>query len=396
MLPKKAVVITACCLIPVAAGYIVHLKNSSALHSKNTAIQSLEAECAALQAELSEMKATLTAQGKETPDRMKVLLDQIEALQKDNDRFLKMMSKNQGTPESGTTAPSPNEIALEKDSAAAPADQASAASDRRQIARLQEENQRLQTELESLKAQLTQKAAAEIASALPEGAPAFRNTELLSAYRDVLTSTSKVRTLDLLVSLSGYSAQQEMELIPIIQQAMAGGDPEVCRTALELLEPYENAAILPLLEQGFGMADEDTRLAALAPLAKLNDPGAVELMGLAMNDAVEAVRSRVMEVAEQQTGDTQLASLAKGLTSAYQETQSQALSLLELRGDKAVIDVVLLGLETSNPEFKQEVNSALQFLVDREFETYQQGIQWWQANKNRYDDDLIEIKQADQ
>jgi len=398
MRQKNAVVIVSLCLILTGAVYfIIQAKYRTELQKKETALQTLQDDCAALQAEISQLKTILPAENKDTPAQIKILLDQIEALQKDNDRYIKMMSATQGTQDSGKTVSQPIEGTPNKESAA-PTDQAPTASDRLQIAQLQEENQRLRNELEGLKAQLIQKAvvASAEASTLQEGAPVFRNAQLLSAYQDVLTSTSKVRTLDLLMSLSGYSAEQEMELIPIIQQAMAGGDPEVCRAALELLEPYQNAAILPLLEQGFSMTDKETRLAALAPLAKLTDPRAADLMGLAMNDASEDVRTRAMEIVEQQSEDSQLISLEKGLASAYADTQSQALSQLELRGGKAVVDIVLNGLQSQNSQFRQEVNSVLQFLLDREFESYQEAAQWWQANKNRYDDDLIESEQADQ
>ena len=398
MRQKNAAVIVSLCLVLTGAVYfIIQAKYSTELQKKETALQALQEDCAALQAEISQLKTSLAGDTNESPAKMKILLDQIEALQKDNDRYIKLMSAAQGTQESGKAVSQPIEGTQNKESAA-PTDHAPTASDRLQIAQLQEENQRLRNELEGLKAQLTQKVVAASAetSPLQEGAPVFRNAQLLSAYQDVLNSTSKVRTLDLLMSLSGYAAEQEMELIPIIQQAMAGGDPEVCRAALELLEPYQNAAILPLLEQGFSMTDEDTRLAALAPLAKLTDPKAADLMELAVNDASEDVRARAMEIVEQQAEDIQLISLEKGLASAYADTKSQALSQLELRGDKAVVDVVLSGLQSSNSEFRQEVNSVLQFLLDREFESYQEAVQWWQANKNRYDDDLIESEQAGQ
>ena len=45
--------------------------------------------------------------------------------------------------------------------------------------------------------------------------------------------------------------------------------------------------------------------------------------------------------------------------------------------------------------FREEVNSVLYFLIDQEFETYEDAIAWWDQNQHKYDEDLFEIGEED-
>ena len=37
-----------------------------------------------------------------------------------------------------------------------------------------------------------------------------------------------------------------------------------------------------------------------------------------------------------------------------------------------------------------EINETLNFLINHEFETYDEAITWWNKNKNNYDEELFE------
>lgn len=261
------------------------------------------------------------------------------------------------------------------------------------IARLQNENECLRAELKNAKARLAAHAAASSAGlkTVPETpAVQFYSPRLLAAYQDVAASTSKVRTLAALKPLSEYAARQDLELIPILQEAMRGGDADVCRTAMQMLSPYESPAILPALEQALANPDEQTRLMALTAAANVNDPQVVALMEQALNSPDENVRARALEIVEDQPPPLQLLSLEKGLFSSYPDVRSESLSGLLLRGDKAALETVLSGLQSSDGEFRQQVNETLRFLIDQEFETYEEAVAWWNVNQSRYDDDLVE------
>ena len=54
------------------------------------------------------------------------------------------------------------------------------------------------------------------------------------------------------------------------------------------------------------------------------------------------------------------------------------------------MDILITGLKDSNPDFRDTVKSAIEFLVSQEFNTYDQAKKWWDANRGKYNDDLSE------
>jgi hypothetical protein len=50
----------------------------------------------------------------------------------------------------------------------------------------------------------------------------------------------------------------------------------------------------------------------------------------------------------------------------------------------------LSGRKDANPDFRDEVKSAISFLVSQDFDTYDQAKKWWNANRNKFDNELTE------
>ena len=123
---------------------------------------------------------------------------------------------------------------------------------------------------------------------------------------------------------------------------------------------------------------------------RLSNPAVADVLSLALNDNSERVRNRVMDTIRQQEGDLQLSALAAAMSSGYEDVKTEALSLLELRGDHKSVPIIIDGLKDSNPEYREEVNSVLSALIDQEFSSYDKAIKWWNKNKDRYDNDLFE------
>jgi len=63
--------------------------------------------------------------------------------------------------------------------------------------------------------------------------------------------------------------------------------------------------------------------------------------------------------------------------------------MLEDRSDHSAVDILIEGLKDNDPDFREEVNASLDFLIDKEFKTYQEAQAWWNANKDNYDEDLF-------
>lgn len=247
---------------------------------------------------------------------------------------------------------------------------------------LKAENAKLKLEIEQLRSSLTPNLQVKEATAL-----AAAQNDPAAEWNTQKTPVQKVSYLQ---SLSQLSSQRDPQIIPILEQALLDLDPQVCLAASELLGEYLSPEILPAIEKALASPNEKVRLNAMDSLANIDDPAAATLMGLALNDVSESVRTKSLEAIKQQEGDRQLASLSAAMASQYNDVKTEALSLLELRGDHKAVPVIMGGLLDANPEYRQEVNSALNFLIEQEFETYEQAIKWWENNNNRFDENLFE------
>jgi hypothetical protein len=255
-----------------------------------------------------------------------------------------------------------------------------------EVTLLREENEQLRRELKRFQtiARISEGAGGEGSEAAGE----VQSAEVLAA--EWKTQKNPVHKINFLESLADLSLQRDPEILTIIQQALADPDPEVSLAASKMLKEYRSAEVLPVIEAALLSPNEEVRLNALEPLSEIDDPFVPDLMNTAFNDSSEQVRNQALTVVAQQEGDVQLNSLAAAMASAHEDVKREALSLLELRGDHQSVPVVMEGLKDQLPEYREEVNAALSFLIDQEFGSYDEAIQWWQANKDRYDDDLFE------
>lgn len=247
------------------------------------------------------------------------------------------------------------------------------------LAWLKEENRRLKNELARLQRRLTE--AGEISTNYQDASQVLRAFE---------SRRSPVRQIDFLNSLAQMSEARDALILPTIQKALGSPDPEVVLTASGLLQNFKSAEALPLIEQALLSRDDEVRINALRPLEYMNDPLAVGLLVNAFNDKSEAVRDQAIEIAGEQEGETQLIVLSGAMSSDYDDVRYEALSLLELRSDPDVVPVIIEGLRDPDLRFVEETNSALSFLIDQEFQSYEDAVNWWELNKTRYDENLAE------
>lgn len=210
------------------------------------------------------------------------------------------------------------------------------------------------------------------------------------AYAVFSGETSSSDRLAALESLTETAAQQEPELLGLLEQALDDPDPDVAKAAARLLESYRTPAVLPLLKKALQSRDEEVRLSALEPLEEIEDARCAELAAAALSDPSEMVQGRALDVIRSQPPDIQIQSLRRAMDSRSDDVKMEVLSLLELRGDKAAVEVMFLGLKDPNPQIRQEVRQTLEILLDQDFRSYNQAVRWWKAHHSRYDENLLE------
>ena len=206
------------------------------------------------------------------------------------------------------------------------------------------------------------------------------------------SAISSERKIELIESLNELSLEQDPSIINVVRKALEDPNPEVQRAAIELLEDYQTPEILPVITQALKSSDEQTREYALRPLSNINDPKVGQLLVQALDDTSEDVRSAALEIAEDQEEHIKLNVMEKGITSPYNDVKEAVISMLEDKADRKAVDILIMGLKNSDDNSRQLINEALDFLIEKEFETYQEAQSWWLANKNNYDDELFKIE----
>jgi hypothetical protein len=173
--------------------------------------------------------------------------------------------------------------------------------------------------------------------------------------------------LDVLDDLE-FSEASSDEVISVVEKALDDSDPDVRLSAVEVLADYE---------QGAG-----------------GNPRIVELILRALTDENEDVHFAAMSAAEEQEAADKLRIFDAAISSAYNDVKLEAVSELSDMSSPAAMDVLIKGLKDDNAEVREEVSSAIYFLIDEQFDSYSQAEQWWRANCHLFDENLVEEEDA--
>ena len=82
--------------------------------------------------------------------------------------------------------------------------------------------------------------------------------------------------------------------------------------------------------------------------------------------------------------------LKAGITSQYGDVKEGTVSSLVDASSPAAMDILIIGLKDTNPDFRDEVKFEINSLISQEFDTYDQAQKWWDANRSKFDDTLTE------
>jgi HEAT repeat protein len=234
--------------------------------------------------------------------------------------------------------------------------------------------------------------ALDLLSAVEDGNNQYveQNTDAMELVKKFDSLSTTQEKLDYLESLDELVAAGDLAVLSVVWKALDDPDPAVGRAAIALIEDYRHPDVIPVLEHALQSTDEQIRADALEPLSNIDDPQVSQLLIQAMNDDAQDIRRNALVIAEDKNDSIQLPVLAKGISSKHDDIKYGSASLLEDRGDHKAMDIIIEGLKDPDPAFREEINEVLNFLVSREFKSYEEARTWWNQNKNRYDDELFE------
>ncbi len=180
--------------------------------------------------------------------------------------------------------------------------------------------------------------------------------------------------------------------LDVVAKALDDNDVEVRLAAMEALIDNESTGpkLVEVVIKALGDTDEQIRQSAIETCGFMSGPEAAKILTYALGDTSEAVRIAAMQVADDRDNTVKVEVFKAGITSSYQDIRENTLSsLIDISSPEAV-DVLITGLKDPDPDFREEVNSAIGFLIDQEFETYDQAKKWWDDNRDRFDEELFE------
>jgi HEAT repeat protein len=188
-------------------------------------------------------------------------------------------------------------------------------------------------------------------------------------------------------------ADAHPELIPaLVYKALDDNDLDVRTAAMEALSASDvnDPNVTYVAAKALKDTEPDIRKSAIQACENLTDPAVGKVFLDALVDESEDVRTAALQAADQKEPAVRLSVLNAGITSKYEDVKESAVSSLIDVSTPAAMDILITGLKDTNPDFRDTVKSAIDFLVSQEFDTYAQAQKWWDANRTKFNDDLSE------
>jgi HEAT repeat protein len=195
--------------------------------------------------------------------------------------------------------------------------------------------------------------------------------------------------------ISEFSEAHPESVVGLANKALDDENVDVRSAAIEALAEKEAKGLeaLAVCEKALNDKDENIRQAAVEAGADIEGPQSGKLTLQALDDPSENVRSSAIQAAEDKDAPVRLDLYKVGITSKYSDVKDTAVSSLVDMSSPAAVDILITGLKDQDPVFRENVAGAIDFLVSQEFKSYDQAKKWWDANRNKFDDELSEKDQ---
>lgn len=178
--------------------------------------------------------------------------------------------------------------------------------------------------------------------------------------------------------------------------ALDDKDVEVRSAAMETLIDNEVPDALAVITKAMKDKEEEIRQQAVEACDFLDDKLARPVLVAALADESEMVREASLRVAELKSNDAKISVYKAAIASKYEDVKQAAVPALVDMSTPQAVDILLEGLKDPDHEFRQVVSQLLDLLIGQEFESYQDGKKWWDANRKRFDEDLVEQEEQEE
>ena len=191
--------------------------------------------------------------------------------------------------------------------------------------------------------------------------------------------------------ISEFADVNPDQIAAMAETAMSDPSAEVRMAALNAIIENETSAPAAVAK---AMTDSDEEVRELAVEASqfIDDEQAGDILINAINDQSESVRAMAMETVEEKNDDTKLKVFSEAITSKFEDVKEDVIGALVNMSSPQAVDLLIEGLNDPDADFRDDVIQAIDFLIDHECTSYGECKSWWNANKNRFDEELDEIE----
>jgi hypothetical protein len=194
--------------------------------------------------------------------------------------------------------------------------------------------------------------------------------------------------------ITDYADEHPESAAIMVYNVLDDNDVEVRAAAMEMLamKELDDPNVVFVADKALRDSEPQVRQSAVEACAPVTDPAVGKVLIDALADESEDVRTAAIELADQKEPAIRLEVLKAGITSQYEDVREGAISSLTDASSPAAVDILIEGLQNPNPEFREPFKDALDSLLstDGDLTTYDQYKKWWNANRSRFDNELVE------
>ncbi len=192
--------------------------------------------------------------------------------------------------------------------------------------------------------------------------------------------------------ITKYADEHPGSKARMVYKVLDDNDAEVRKAAMEMLtiEDLDDPNIIYVAAKGLKDSEPEVRKSAIEACAPITDPAVESVLLAAIDNSSQEVRTRAIEIAARKDPAVCLSVLKAGITSQYGDVKEDTVSALVDASSPAAMDILITGLKDTDPDFRNEVRTEIDFLISQKFDTYDQAKKWWDANRSKFDDILAE------
>jgi len=176
----------------------------------------------------------------------------------------------------------------------------------------------------------------------------------------------------------------------MVYKVLDDNDVKVRMAAMEILamKDLDDPNVVYVASKALKDSELEVRQSAIQACTAITDPAVENVLLTAIADSSEEVRTHAIQVAGHKQPAVRMSVLKAGITSQYEDVKEDTVSALVDASSPAAMDILITGLKDTNPDFRNEVRTEIDFLISQKFDTYDQAQKWWDDNRSKFDDTL--------